>query len=377
MTDIPALLIDTLRLGASPTEDRAAKWHETTDSAVESLVGSEGAGSWLYSRWRDGAVNNVGSVPYGSRIRALAMAELGMTLRVEDAAVEALAVLKSAGFEVVLLKGLAYRAAAREVPYLDARSTMDVDLLVAPSDAEPAWQALRRAGFVAPPPPDTPKPAEHHHLEGLWSDRRIAVELHTSTSSSCAPIEAWRRMRGGAVTRTWNGMNVLVPSATELLWHAVEHSFTHDAAGFTLRQFLPGAALMAAGAPIDTDLIQHRIAVDQVREGNEGRFATSVALTRWLEMAGALATTMSIPTLWRGGYDHLWRLLSWRLRLLRQFAIGSRMYPYLREQGTRAEAGLGKVPSSASWSARYRAQYFILASLSRLAYGLLKPRRAG
>ena len=37
------------------------------------------------------------------------MAELGMTLRVEDAAVEALAVLKSAGFEVVLLKGLAYR----------------------------------------------------------------------------------------------------------------------------------------------------------------------------------------------------------------------------------------------------------------------------
>ena len=377
MTDIPALLIDTLRLGASPSADRAVRWHEIIDPAVESLVRSEGAASWLYSRWRDAATNQVRLLPHGSGIRATAMAEVGMTLRVEEAAVEALAVLSSAGFEAVLLKGLAYRAAAGEVPYLDSRSTMDVDLLVSPSDAEPAWQALRRAGFVPTPPPDAPKPAEHHHLDGLWSDRRIPVELHTSTSSSCAPNEAWQRMRGGAVNRRWNGMNVLVPSATEMLWHAVEHSFTHDAAGFTLRQFLPGAALMAAGAPIDVELIQHRVAMNQLREGNEGRFATSDALTRWLEMAGALATPISVPAVWRDGYGHLWRLLSWRLMLLRQLGPESRLHPYLREQGTRAEARLAMLPTSATWSVRYRAQYLILAVLSRLAYGVLKARRAG
>ena len=377
MTDIPALLIDTLALGTPALVERSAKWPEPMDPAAESLVRSEGAATWLFRRWREAGANDIAPGPLGSRIRALAMAELGLTLRVEDAAAEALAVLSTAGFEAVLLKGLAYRAVAHDIPYLDARSTMDVDLLVAPAEAAGAWQALRRAGFVRTPQPTFPKPAEHHHLDGLWSERRIAVELHTSTSSSCAPAEAWRRMRGGAVVRTLNGMNVLVPSVTELLWHAVEHSFTHDAAGFTLRQFLPGAALMAYGAPIDVDVIRHRVCLAQLREGNAGGVATPAALTRWLEMAGALARRDSVPRAWRGGYDHLWRLLSWRLRLFRQLAPNSRLHPYLREQGTRAEAGLAMVAIGANWSQRYRVQYLLLASLSRVAYGLFKARKAG
>ena len=73
---------------------------------------------------------------------------------------------------------------------------------------------------------------------------------------------------------------------------------------------------------------------------------------------------------------HLWRLLSWRLKLFRKLAPESRL-PYLREQGTRLEAGLAMVATDASWSMLYRAQYVLLAVVSRLAYGLHKAKDPG
>ena len=169
-------------------------------------------------------------------------------------------------------------------------------------------------------------------------------------------------------------MSVLVPSATEMLWHAVEHSFTHGAAGFRLRQFLPGAALLAARAPVDVELIQHRAASDRLREEDGNHAVSAAAVRHWLAMTGALAGPEALPTPWQGGRDPLWRMLTWRLSVLRRLPAGSRLKPYLFEQGTRTEVGLHPVYSTSHPSLGHRARYRTLASLSRLAYALLRPR---
>jgi hypothetical protein len=161
-----------------------------------------------------------------------------------------------------------------------------------------------------------------------------------------------------------------------MLWHAVEHSFTHGASGFRLRQFLPGAALLAARAPIDVDLIQHRAAADCLQEEDGNRAVSAAAVRQWLAMTGTLAGPDSLPTPWQGGYDPLWRLLTWRLALLRQLPAASRLKPYLLEQGTRAEVGLHPAYSTSHPSFSHRARYRTLASLSRVAYALLRPRRS-
>jgi putative nucleotidyltransferase-like protein len=373
--DFPSLLIDTLRLGDVPSETLMAQWAAPMDTACEELVRSEGVGTWLYRRWREAPGAQSPNRPFDSRIRTQAVTETATALRVESAAGEALGILRNAGFEAVLLKGLAYRAASPSYPYLDARSTIDIDLLIAPGEGERAWTALRNAGFTPTPPPDFPKPPDHHHLDGLWSDRRVVVELHTSTSSARTPDEAWRRMRGSAEVREWNGIQVLVPSATELLWHAVEHSFTHGAAGFSLRQILPGTALLAAKSGIDLDLIHRRTATERLREGSERRAATSRSLTRWFAMAASLAGPVQVPSDWQRGSDRLWRLLSWRLKLLREPSSARRLRPYLAEQGTRAELGLRWKSDSSESSMSYGARYVALASLSRLAYVLSGARR--
>ncbi|HVT38809.1 MAG TPA: nucleotidyltransferase family protein [Gemmatimonadaceae bacterium] len=342
--------------------------------AMEELIRLEGASGWLYRRWRDAGSGEASVGRLHSAVRIHALAEMGGTLTVESAAAEALGILAQAGIEVVLLKGLAYRAAAQTYPYLDARSTNDIDVLVAPSDANTAWQALRRAAFVPIPASAFQKPSDHHHLGGLASSLGVTIELHTSTSPTRPAHEAWKSIRGNAERKDWNGMSVLIPSATEMLWHAVEHSFTHGAAGFRLRQFLPGAALLAARAPVDVDLIQLRATAGRVREDGN-REVSAEAVRQWLAMAGALAGPHSLATPWQGGYDRLWRLLTWRFVLLRQLPTGSRLKPYLFEQGTRAEIGLRPVYSTLHPSLTHRARYRTLASFSRLAYMLLRPRR--
>jgi hypothetical protein len=375
-TDFPALLIDTLRLGGALPREQTALWAAPPTRAVEDLIRLEGAGGWLHRRWRDAGSGEAIAGPLYSAVRSHALAEMAGTLNVESAAAEALGILGRAGFEVVLLKGLAYRATAQAYPYLDARSTNDIDVLVAPADAGAAWRALRSAAFVAIPTPTFQRPADHHHLEGLASSSGVTIELHTSTSPTRPPEEAWKCIRGSAERRDWNGMRVLIPSATEMLWHAVEHSFTHGAAGFRLRQFLPGAALLAARAPIDVDLIQHRATTDRLREDGN-RAVSANAARQWLAMTGALAGPDSLATPWQGGYAPLWRLLTWRLALLRHLSTASRLRPYLFEQGTRAEVGLRPVYSTLHPSLTHRARYRALASLSRLAYTLLRPRRRG
>ena len=375
MTDLASLLIDTLTLGPTRADDRSRLWAGPDLRAIERLIRVEGAGAWLYRRWREAGTGPAVAAPLHQAIRTTALAELGVALHVESAAAEALEILTRAGFELVLLKGLAYRAAAPSYPYLDARSTSDMDILVAPGEGEHAWQALRDAAFVPIPHPLLPTPREHHHLEGLHSSRGVTIELHTSTSPTRPPEEAWMRLRGSAVRTRWNGMSVFVPSATEMLWHAVEHSLTHGAEGFRLRQFLPAAALLAARAPVDVDQIQHRVTAERLRESHENRLVSSAAIGQWLAMASALAGDDALPLPWSGGNETLWRLLSWRLSLLQRLPIESRLQPYLLEQGTRAEVGLSPRYSTSHRLFGNRARYRAMATLSRLAYGILKPSR--
>ncbi len=370
--DLVNLLIRALTLEGALREADVASISALSDPAAAELVAREGAATWLHRRLRSSGAGHIeGTLP--AAIRASAIQHAAAALRVDNAAVEALDALRSADIEVVLLKGLAYRAVAREYPFVDARSSFDVDLLVAESAAQGAWNALCAHGFEPAPAPAVAPPPGHHHLPGLWSAQCVTIELHTSTSRGRVPAEAWRRIRTGAQLRAWNGRQVLVPPATELLWHAVEHSCTHGADGFTLKQFLPGVALLSVSGAVDPDEVERRLSSEQLFETSKPLPVHKSVLEHWLSIASALADLRQRPRSWNGGETLLRRLLLWRLALIRRLPEHSRLYPFLLEQGTRTEMGLAGAYTTTHPALRSRAQHLAVAVLARAMYRLLRP----
>ena len=377
---IADLLVDTLAL--DPLGDRgpalSARWGTVPLDRLEPILRYEGAAAWLHRRWRDLEIPATLPPALAARVRGLAVAEHSTALRVETAATRALDILRNAGCEVVLLKGLAYRVAAPAFPWLDCRPTVDVDLLVAESDASRAWRALRDEGYRAKddgPGFESPEYVRvgHHHLNGLWAEDQVAVELHTSSSPNVPPATAWARMRTGATELAWRGREVLVPSTTELFWHAVEHSFNDGAQGFLLKKFLPAAALIAAGAPLDVEELSHRIERESLQEVDRGRPVSRLAIHRWVAIATVLGGSAGRGMPWQGGRPHLLRMLAWRERWLSGQRGAERFTSYLLAEGTRREAGMDRGSPIAAWSLLNRLKFWFVSLAARATYRLIGP----
>lgn len=334
---IVGTLIDTLRLPGSEPDNLAARWKNVPTAGLASLVAYEGAAVWLYRRLR--ATGAIESVPgeFAAELRRQAMEAAGLGMQIEEAAVEVLQLLTRAGLPVVLIKGMARRALARRYPYLDARPTCDVDLLVEESRVREAFSLLRSSGYVEAKPGS----AVHHHFPPLWNEHRVAVELHWSTARWTSSATAWKRATEGGQELEWRGLQVRTPSPTELAWNAAYHAVTPSESivvGFRLQHFLEAAALEAGAAGIDWESLWHRAAREMIAEPESRESLPPHLIRRWMSSARALGSCEPILP-WGKGID-LSALLGWRLLVLRsRERLGRAVSDRFMEEGPRTLIG--------------------------------------
>ncbi len=367
-------LLRLLRLRSVDDFEPTAAWrclaHRTE---LVRLLRREDAAIWLHRRLHDLGLER--DTPLAAGLRRVAHQHLAAGLRVDAEARQVLDLLHRAGLPVMPIKGPARRIAAERYPYADARSTTDVDLLMPGDVAAHAWQLLQANGY-APVRTTVAPHDDHFHLPGLVGPGGVSVELHTSTSAEVPAAEAWRRQSTDSETVPWNGMDVRIPPATELLWHAVTHAFGDGAEGFRLRTFLDGAVVLAAEVPIDWDALGHRIAAGEVRDAERGVATPSRQVERWLGTAAMLAGVTLPERFAAAGRFRIDRLLRWKDGVLR-WQLGRALRDRLLDEATRTEAALGLVPPYRGDGLLVRSRRRAAASLARAGYLGWRAMRGG
>ncbi len=332
------------------------RWRVAPVAGLLELVMYEGAAVWLFRRLRVIGAIDVLPTAISDRLRRLAFEDAASRMEVEAEAAEVLNVLDRVGVPLILIKGLARSALAELYPYLDARATLDVDLLVPLEHIEGADAALRADGYTDALPAAYVAPPGHHHSPPLHKGR-ITVELHTSISTRVEPAIAWARANDRSAVVQWGGRSVRVPSATELAWSAIAHAMEDEAAGFRLSRFLEVTALVSGGAAIDWETLRQRTTTLEAFVPDTGVDNSGVVIGHWLAAAVALSgagrrsSELAFPE-----FD-LRALLAWRLTVLRAgVRLGPAASRRLLAEGARTLAGFPFEPSphnASSWG-RFR-----------------------
>jgi len=360
-------LFQTLRLSPPDDPSRLAKtWENGTTDGIRTFVAFEDGALWLYRRCRDLGVDLASPrlKTLGEWLTSEARRATAGNLLVDDTAHQVVAILHDVGAPHVLLKGIARRRWRERMPYVAARSTADVDILVPCDNAWTAWHALRDHGYRHTGPPGA---RTVHHLPPLKAQAGVPVEIHTSTSRMVWPDDAWARMDTTAVEA---GDGFRIPAPTELLWHAVAHGCDHRAASFRLRFWISVSAIVASGAPLDWDCILARL---QSPEVTSPRRAAG-----WLQAALMLAGAEPPSGLTAIGPPYpLRRHLAWRLRLARRGALETRWGIRLREEATRMEAGLPPIPIARDATLPLAARRRMASHLARWRYRLWRGTARG
>lgn len=361
-------LLDTLRLGESPPDDLAGRWAALRLEHLPALIAYEGASIWLFRRLR--ALRILSTLDDGFRTRLTQEAFLlsARVLQVDDEAAAVIGLLQGARIPVVLIKGVARRALAVRYPYLDARTTSDVDLLLPEERILEAYALLRASGYESTP---ITSPPHHHHLPGLWTARRVPVELHRSTSVRIPPSVAWSRAMDQGEEVEWQGLRVRVPSATELAWAAVSHSINGSLGlGHRLQHFLELAALSVPDGAVRWELLAQRATSDEIFEEDTGVTYPPAIAQRWIH--GALQcvrqTGPGQPHLPRVPLD-LEMLLAWRLEVLGlRRRLGRALTERMLEEGPRTLVGWGPQPAPIGSPVVKRWRRRAAGELSRLVF---------
>jgi Uncharacterised nucleotidyltransferase len=326
------LLLATLRLsrGAAPERLRAA-WRATPTPGLERLVEFEGCALWLYRRLAQIGAAGASGGPFTGWVARRARDTAARNLLVDTQATDVVRLLIAHDVPHVLLKGVARRAVAQRLPFVDARATHDVDVLVPAARAEEAWLRLRANGYELVGRANGIRPG-HFHLPPLWNDARVAVELHTASGPHVSPAEAWRRATSGGCELERDGVTVRVPAATELLWHGLTHAVRHRTDTFRLRVLLDGAAILAAGVELDWAEIEQRLGTAEA--------APAGVAQAWLAAAAELAGA-PLPVRLAPGPSrfNLVRALRWRCSVLRLLPPSAHLASVLAGEGSRLELG--------------------------------------
>ena len=283
-----SLLRATLHQEAEDHPEELAEAWAAPPPGITELAWYEGASLWLYRRLATLGLRDGVAGPIREALRLQVLGVAGINLRIDEAARQVLQLLGRAGIPVVALKGIARRALASRWPLLDARPVSDVDLLLSPDEVVPAWEFLRGQGYTLALPGSEQRYTDHHHLPGLIGPGGGAIELHRSTSLTLGPSEAWARLRGDAETVQWQGIEILVPSPTELVWHSISHAATDGVLGFRIRHWLDLVGLLTAGAPVDWDAIGQRIIAEPVPDALTLKPVNPTVLRQWLGGAAEL-----------------------------------------------------------------------------------------
>jgi hypothetical protein len=325
-----ALTVETLRLdGHADPERLRAAWTQAETKGLTRLVQFEGCALWLRRRLVQINVGEASDRQFRVWLERRSREIAARNLLVDAQTDRVGRALSDAGVPFVLIKGAARRALVDTIPYVDARATYDVDILVPAESAWHAWEQLRAAGYAAPARPAKRSariPPGHFHLPPVLDHSRVAVELHTSTSSTVSPEEAWRRATAGARRVERSGLVMPVQSCpTELVWHAVTHAFSHKWKAFRLRFLLDAAAVWAAGMTVNWPEIGRRLDSREIRN----RYYA----VQWLGAAAALAG-VPLPERIAGRappFD-LRFVLMCRLVLLRRMSLNSRLTPKILDR---------------------------------------------
>jgi hypothetical protein len=163
--------------------------------------------------------------------------------------------LQKQGISPVLLKG----SALRELVYHEPaeRSMGDLDLLVGPSEIDPAVDALRGAGYAS----DTAEVMEsyrfHHFHYRLTHPRGFIVELHWALSVPVAksPLDQEAFLARATTSHRGNNLPVRVPSPEDLLLHVASQN-EDDAFGL-LRRVADVDRILAQSPRIDAAYVAY------------------------------------------------------------------------------------------------------------------------
>ena len=177
------------------------------------------------------------------------------------------------GIRIMILKGGA-RLLGTDTPGM--RSMSDIDVLTAPADAARLHHFLRqRRGYE----PMTACP--EHHLPTLMRAGALPVEVHIQLGPRRTDLDVriWRDARGVP------GSDLVVPSETSALLHAMEHgALVHWAVRYRLRDLLDVAE--AWSADVDADEVAAHVARHPERvalstmQGGARRFAPGIPVGR-------------------------------------------------------------------------------------------------
>ncbi len=136
--------------------------------------------------------------------------------------------LQGAGIEVVPLKGAALQVLG-VFPDSACRAMTDLDLLVTPGDAARAASLLGTIGYRPIERDPGVTPANHHGTPLRDPARFGSIELHVE------PVDAtWgaalpaAQVRDAAVDVEWRGHTIAVPCPSDLVTHALVHSYEVD-----------------------------------------------------------------------------------------------------------------------------------------------------
>jgi hypothetical protein len=332
-------------------------------------VAYEGAGIWLFRRLK--ALRIFETLPAGFReqLKAQAFAAAIRGLRVEEEALATLRLLGAAGVPVVLIKGIARRALAPEFPYLDARITNDVDLLLPVDRIQEGYDLLVAQGYEQTDPDDANR-RDHHHLPGLWNQRRIAVELHATTSSRISPDAAWSRATQGGRVLEWGDLAVRVPPPTEIAWAATTHAINDMIVqGHRLQHFLEVAALAHRRPGLDWNLLLRRTGEAETFDEQSGTIYPAAIARQWLHGSLQLVSASLHPAGLPLPVLDLEPLLGWRLAILgARKTLGRALRERLLEEGVRRLIGIEPEPAPPGTRPLYRLRRRLAGRMSRVAY---------
>src|SRR5205807_695030 len=144
----------------------------------------------------------------------------------------------------------------------------------------------------------------HTRLQGDWSSDVCSSDLQ--------PQLAWQRFHPTAQLASCQGGPTWVPTATELLWHAITHAPLLRSYGFRIRFLQDAAVVWGASAGVDWGEIAARLTSRELPRSDLAR--------RWL---GAVAQLCDGPKAENPLQDlptfDLSRALTWRLTVFRLF----------------------------------------------------------
>jgi hypothetical protein len=186
---------------------------------------------------------------------------------------EIAAVARECGIRVMVLKGAA-RLLDGGIP--GGRAMADIDLLAPASDARRLHAALTHHLAYAPM-----SASPEHHLPTLTRPGGLPVEVHVRLGPRPTPLDTriWRDVR------EVSGTDLVIPSPTAALLHALEHgALVHWAVRYRLRDLLDVAESWTAavdGHEVSTyaDAHSHRGALMTIL-GGARRFAAAIPVGR-------------------------------------------------------------------------------------------------